>query len=417
MSLTLERERRLQSRWDLVVGVDEAGRGPLAGPVCCGAFAVTRLEALPLSQSPYSGIADSKQIAEDAREVIFDEILHIARTGRRNKENDEAKENVKTDNPPEMNKEHLESGEANKENLEMQEANKQNLETQETSKQTQETQEASDEKQPSEPVVKVNEGQSTCVAIDGCDELTEEPGQVLNRVKGEEGSETMANELNLTETHKDAPFRFAFSKSEPPEIDILNILNATLVSMTRAVYLLIAALPQEYSQLKVKILVDGNRVPPLLKGAPATQTNSISIPTAAWNEVQRKVVDMDVETIVKGDATVFSIAAASIVAKVTRDRILRKLAEKYPAFDLDTHKGYPTPAHKKLVSELGPTDIHRLSFEPCYSLLKSKMFAVPSGRDFQKIQELKEAKKLRGKRSKGPGPSDAAQPKLKLVKR
>lgn len=69
--------------------------------------------------------------------------------------------------------------------------------------------------------------------------------------------------------------------------------------------------------------------------------------------------------IKKGDAVSASVAAASIVAKVTRDRIMRRLHRRYPDFGFDHNKGYGTPDHLEVLDRLGPTDVHRLSFSPC----------------------------------------------------
>ncbi len=113
----------------------------------------------------------------------------------------------------------------------------------------------------------------------------------------------------------------------PAEIDEINILEASLLAMRRAV-----------ESLSVKpdmVLVDGNI------------NRGFSIPAAA---------------IVGGDATAQSIAAASILAKVTRDRMCRELDEKYPQYGFAAHKGYPTKAHKLAVYEYGPCPEHRRSF-------------------------------------------------------
>ena len=115
--------------------------------------------------------------------------------------------------------------------------------------------------------------------------------------------------------------------SEPEEIDRINILQASLTAMARA----IADLPIKAETA----LIDGNKCP------------NISIPC---------------QSIVKGDARSFSIAAASIVAKVTRDRIMAQAHERYPAYDLDRHKGYPTKAHREIIDDHGPAPIHRFSF-------------------------------------------------------
>jgi ribonuclease HII len=121
---------------------------------------------------------------------------------------------------------------------------------------------------------------------------------------------------------------FAFASSA--EIDQINIRQATFSAMRRALFALAFA-PRH-------ILIDGNDLPPGL-GVPA-------------------------ETIVKGDAAISSIAAASIVAKVTRDRLMRRLCSLYPAYRFSEHFGYGTPAHLAAIALHGPCPFHRLSFRP-----------------------------------------------------
>ena len=113
------------------------------------------------------------------------------------------------------------------------------------------------------------------------------------------------------------------------EIDDFNILNATLLAMRRAVDGLTPA-PQE-------ALIDGNRCP--------------ALPCAA-------------RAVVRGDATVPAISAASIVAKVTRDRMMDRLSARYPEYGFARHKGYPTPAHLAALARHGISPVHRLSFAP-----------------------------------------------------
>lgn len=111
-------------------------------------------------------------------------------------------------------------------------------------------------------------------------------------------------------------------------IDDINILNATYLAMTNAV-----------NNLETKpdfVLIDGNRLPPQLK------TPS--------------------EAIVKGDSKSMSIAAASILAKVTRDRLMLELAKKYPEYEFERHKGYGTKLHCEKLREFGPCEIHRKTF-------------------------------------------------------
>lgn len=112
------------------------------------------------------------------------------------------------------------------------------------------------------------------------------------------------------------------------EIEELNILNATFLAMKRAI-----------DSLKMKpqiALIDGNRLP-----------RDLSIPAKA---------------IVKGDSLSASIAAASILAKVSRDRLMRKISETYPEYGFEKHKGYGTKMHIEALIKYGPCKIHRKSF-------------------------------------------------------
>jgi ribonuclease HII len=113
------------------------------------------------------------------------------------------------------------------------------------------------------------------------------------------------------------------------EIDELNILQATLLAMRRAV--------QGLRLRPQLVLVDGNRLP---------------------------VLDIRAEAIVKGDAKVAAISAASILAKVTRDRWCHELDQRYPQYGFATHKGYGTAAHLAALREHGPCPEHRRSFAP-----------------------------------------------------
>ena len=120
---------------------------------------------------------------------------------------------------------------------------------------------------------------------------------------------------------------WAVGLSSPEEIDRINILRATMLAMRRAV-----------EALKVEpalVIVDGNATP------------RIKYPCQA---------------VVRGDETSVSIAAASIVAKVWRDRLIRKCSEQFPGFGLDKNKGYGTAGHLDALRRFGPTDQHRRSF-------------------------------------------------------
>ena len=121
----------------------------------------------------------------------------------------------------------------------------------------------------------------------------------------------------------------SIAEASVEEIDRLNILQATLLAMQRAVQGLRLAPKQ--------VLVDGNRAP---------------------------VLAVPVQAIVKGDAKVAAISAASILAKVRRDRLCLELHECYPGFGFDVHKGYPTPEHLDALRRLGPCAAHRRSFAP-----------------------------------------------------
>ena len=120
---------------------------------------------------------------------------------------------------------------------------------------------------------------------------------------------------------------YSIAWATPKEIDELNILNATMLAMRRAV----EGLPKKADFA----LIDGNC------------SRGFTIPT---------------QTVVKGDSLSMSIAAASILAKVTRDRQCMALDEQYPAYGFKGHKGYPTKAHMQKVVELGPCPEHRKTF-------------------------------------------------------
>lgn len=122
---------------------------------------------------------------------------------------------------------------------------------------------------------------------------------------------------------------FAVGRATPDEIDQLNILHATMLAMQRAVEGL-AIIPQH-------VLIDGNRVPQLA---------------------------MSSEAVVKGDARVEEISAASIIAKVTRDREMAELDKQFPQFGFAKHKGYPTKLHFEMIALHGVTPHHRKSFKP-----------------------------------------------------
>ena len=147
--------------------------------------------------------------------------------------------------------------------------------------------------------------------------------------------EKINDSKKLTEKQKDRLFDEIKEKAlaynivlvDNEEIDRLNILNATFKGMCESV-----------NGLSVKpdfVLIDGNRI---------------------------KGMETPHECVVKGDSKSISIAAASILAKVTRDRYMAELAKKYPQYQFEKHKGYPTKLHYDLLKKYGASDIHRKSF-------------------------------------------------------
>lgn len=121
----------------------------------------------------------------------------------------------------------------------------------------------------------------------------------------------------------------SIASSGPARIDATDIRKATLDAMARAIVGL--AIPARH------VLVDGRDVPPLPLGVTG-------------------------EAIIDGDAKVISIAAASIIAKVTRDRMMRQLEKAFPGYGFADHKGYGAPTHRAAISALGPTPHHRMTF-------------------------------------------------------
>jgi len=138
----------------------------------------------------------------------------------------------------------------------------------------------------------------------------------------------------LTEEIKAKAVAWAIGRAEVEEIDKINILQATMQAMQRAVH-----------NLTIKpdfVLVDGNRSPPF---------------------------HCPIETVIKGDERFAEISAASILAKTTRDNEMIALDAQFPGYGLAKHKGYPTKLHIQALQELGITEIHRRSFAPVRRLL------------------------------------------------
>ncbi len=127
---------------------------------------------------------------------------------------------------------------------------------------------------------------------------------------------------------KEKAIAYSIAFADVSEIEEHNILNATFIAMNRAI--------EGLSTKADFALIDGNRVP--------------------------KGIKIDCETVVKGDSKSASISAASILAKVTRDRLLLEYDEKYPEYNFAKHKGYGTKEHTDAIKKYGPCEIHRPSF-------------------------------------------------------
>lgn len=125
----------------------------------------------------------------------------------------------------------------------------------------------------------------------------------------------------------DVAISISVGTASEKEIDEINILNATFLAMKRAVEGL--EISPDYA------IIDGNRAPNL---------------------------EISTETVVKGDGKVMSVAAASIIAKVSRDRFMLKMAEQYPEYQFEKHKGYDTRLHYEMIEKYGVSPIHRRSF-------------------------------------------------------
>ncbi|EJV0276124.1 ribonuclease HII [Vibrio parahaemolyticus] len=152
-----------------------------------------------------------------------------------------------------------------------------------------------------------------------------------NPIEGLNDSKKLSEKkrLELLPEIKEKALAWAVGRCSPEEIDELNILQATMVAMQRAI-----------AGLKVQpdlVLIDGNRCPEL---------------------------PMDSQAVVKGDLRVAQISAASIIAKVVRDQEMEELDKQYPQFGFAKHKGYPTKAHFEAIEQHGVISEHRKSFKP-----------------------------------------------------
>jgi len=194
----------------------------------------------------------------------------------------------------------------------------------------------------------LNNNESTATLVAGVDEVGRGPlaGPVVAAaviLHPERPIAGLADSKKLSEKRRESldleirerALCWALGRAEPEEIDRINILQASLLAMQRAV----AAL----SMAPELALVDGNRAPQL---------------------------PCRIRTIVGGDASEPVISAASIIAKVARDREMVQLDARYPGYGLARHKGYPTKQHIEALRQLGVSEIHRRSFGPVLRLLQ-----------------------------------------------
>ena len=169
-----------------------------------------------------------------------------------------------------------------------------------------------------------------------------EPGVTIAGLGDSKALSARRREALATEIREHA-LAWCVAQASVQEIDDLNILQATFLAMRRAVLGLSVA-PH-------KVLVDGNRVPP-------------GLPCPA-------------QAIVKGDATVAEISAASILAKTARDACCLELHQQFPDYGFDQHKGYGTALHRERLLALGPCAAHRQSFAPVRQALQGRAGTAP----------------------------------------
>ena len=148
-------------------------------------------------------------------------------------------------------------------------------------------------------------------------------------------SEKRRNELDIL--IRERAFAWSIARAEVEEIDEINILQASLLAMKRAV--------EGLSICPEHVKIDGNKEIPM---------------------------QISMETIIKGDSKVASISAASIIAKVARDREMVELDKQFPEYGFARHKGYPTKAHREALIKYGALYCHRKSFKPVRDIINSK---------------------------------------------
>jgi len=162
------------------------------------------------------------------------------------------------------------------------------------------------------------------------------PGQVIKGVRDSKQLSAKRREAVLEKIKKEA-LAWSLGRAEVAEIDAMNILQASLLAMRRAV--------EKLSEMPSRLHIDGNRAPDLPGYAGV------------------------VRTIVGGDRLCQAVAAASVVAKVHRDAEMRQLDRQFPLYGFARHKGYPTLEHRDALALHGPCSAHRRSFRPVKAAL------------------------------------------------
>ncbi len=168
---------------------------------------------------------------------------------------------------------------------------------------------------------------------------------INEKIDGVKDSKSLSQKQReaLFDVIREKSVAFGVGIASSSEIDEINILNAALLSMKRAIDALFRNLENKGIQVQgddILVLVDGNR---RIKGLKFQQ-----------------------ETVVKGDSKVYEISAASVIAKVVRDRMMCVFDKRYPQYNFCKHKGYPTKEHRMLIAKFGPCPLHRKSFRGVY---------------------------------------------------
>lgn len=178
-----------------------------------------------------------------------------------------------------------------------------------------------------------------------------------NKIDGLNDSKKLSEKKRnaLAEEIKQKALFFAIARANLEEILRLNILWAAMLAMQRAVQSVILQSLEKNDHSQFLVQIDGNKQPNFSDFVKSQQNQNLQLQT---------------QTIVKGDALFANIAAASILAKTARDAEMCELDKQFPQYQFAKHKGYPTPKHLELVKTFGVSPIHRIGFAPIKNLLK-----------------------------------------------